>query len=651
MSYQVSLMQDDKLNVYQKYRNGFPGAVVFSTTVVNIGNFSVKDLFVDNTVEIGAGSDATNESTYDHATRATHIRISWGGWVVVGRITSTEYINDNNVKIGYAVDPFTSANLSGAFTELKGLCERASVIPANFNTNIQAEPFSPSDQSTINEGLSLYLQRRVASVEGDMSSYDRDPLLFGRYDIVLTVSNRVVEYLNIDPMTYAPLTFAKELKDVETLEFSRPDVTRHSGGIFRGVPIKFTELDEVTTFIKEILGGCGFRTELPATGYDKQKATTHQQYIINNASGAGEAYMREKNENSDPVESITYITEADIYNCYVLPRNFTGGRDIIDRITDTIGGFKGTGNLHPWGAETQRSNKLLTYPYYYIRVLTANGDQVTVIPQSHSKATPDQLDLTTEVKFVGGDTPRLMARFEQKDFNGIIAIDTEHEWFTVISYPSITISINNSYNPQIMRETNAINQIGVTYTQANTGHGFTSPFGKGAREGIQTNWSDYRGATEGMNLGEGVMHGLGATTNFLTFGLAGKAVGNKPLREAQTVNRQMNANNFLSPAQSTIQGNDFLHQLNTPRIMVFDCGASEAEMFSFCRYLEEYGATLNCIIEPLTNAGDVWGGDGVITPFEGRTFYLFNNITVNGNMPISWREGIKNMFESGVYLI
>lgn len=658
MSYTISLHQDKNLTSTIKYRNGFNVPSIYTTTVVNNGNFSNKNLFVDNSIELGCGQINPPMSAYQKVTDATHIKIEWDKYTVIGHITDLQYINDNNILISYIVDTFSSALECGMIDDIKGLCERTHLKTNTQFTNQQSEPFSPSNILQLNKTLTENMNMVAEGFDGITPS---NAGLYEKTSYILTVSPSIVEYLgNVTPFS-TPNVSEITLKSRSSLNFERSDSTIHSGGVYRGTPLKFEQMADVTKFIRDILSGCGFRTTMGANGWKTQQAISHRQYITDANTGAGQARNEERNVESEPMESIFFITLSDIYNLYCIPSNFAINRTTFFEVNYSLTGFKTVGNLHRFGAEDTTKNKLLNFPFCSYRVVTANGDTQDIFPHQHYWTFSDIQDVRVNYRYIGGDSPRLMAMINPSETETTYGRDGTGEWFTVRNYPAITLSINNAFNPQIQKEVANIRKISASYSKANANGRLSNPFKQGYLDGVQ-----------GNNLREDITTGRGAWGRFA--GGLGKGLGvadkflsepffsspdtpnaglfkNQNYQDMMNAVSETNAGNFVEAVSSQIMGNDFTSQFSIPAFTVYNTGATDTELFAYCRYFDEFGQSCNCILNPLTNHGDLFGGNASVTSYNGKTFYKYSNIVITGIMPISWKISIKELFESGVYLI
>lgn len=190
MPYTVSLHSETKLSSNIKYRKGFPAPSIFNTTTVNNGAFGNKNLYCDNTVSLGCGTN--HESAERIALKANYIKIQFDGKTVIGAIKDWEYINNGHVKFYYNVDAFMSALVSGFIKNMYGLCERVNLDTKDYFTNLQSEPFSPSDNQKCNTQITENFNQAIKLFEGI------DPTVNGVYSdktrLILTVSPAIVDY-------------------------------------------------------------------------------------------------------------------------------------------------------------------------------------------------------------------------------------------------------------------------------------------------------------------------------------------------------------------------------------------------------------------------------------------------------------------------
>lgn len=644
MAITVNIYKDTRIQRNVKYRAGFSGTPVFTATAVNIGNFSSLDLFSDNGVELSI--------PYATVSTCNIISVNAGTITTIGHIESIEYINDNNVFISYVVDPFTSARFSGLITDMTGLCERANINVSEAFTNLQSEPFSPSDVMTANPEATQTANTEVFSLEG--VTPQSNGLASAQTRFVLTVSPAVIEYLGVGAFDTPPTGFTQELKEIESLNFYSSDTTLHCGGTFKGTPLLFQTIHDVKDFIQTLLGGCGFRTELEPDGYSTQQATTYRQYLTDANSGAGQSNNIPKNEDGDPMEAIRFITADDIYNLYCMPALFAISSTSMLWATGSIRGFKTVANISKFGAEDSTKGKLTAHPYYYGKLVTANGDSVNIIPQTHySDFSGNDNRVYITLRFIGGDNPRLMGRLASNGANQINAYDNSaiNEWFTIRNYPSVTLSINNSFNPQVQKDVANTRQTSAILANSRASAQLKSPISQGYVDGIA-------GVEKKYNAGQSYFNRVGTAIGSALASIDSSVPGGatntfKDKNAVERVNNQRTATagNIITADIQSVMGNDFTSQFSIPAISIYHCGATDAEQYGFSRYIEQFGQTLNCIINPLTNSGSIFGGSGSIITVNGYTFYQFANIDVSGVMPVTWKNAIKDLFESGVYLI
>lgn len=660
MSYTVALYRDNTLSDIIKYRNGFAVASEFTTTVVDIGNFQNKDIFCDNSVELACGDLTTGAQ--DRSLNVNIIIVSHGNNIVLGHITNQKVINDNNILFSYRVDAYMSALISGKISGISGVCARTNIATLYPWTNCQAEPISMSDVSLANNVLTENLNQAVFALEN--IAPNADGTMASNMTFVLLVSYAVIEHLGVSAWALDPA--ASAVLREKTVLFHYHDATfPHCGGQFKGVPLRFSSVGNVNNFLRTICGGAGFRTTMNANGWSIQNAVTHRSYLTDLNTGAGQTnYGQTGNLGSNaPFEAIRFITAADIYACYFLPTTFAVNRFNHFTSTVAITGFKNLANLTGWGAEDSTKNKLLTYPYYYARLVTCNGDSVNIIPQTHflpvtGSTTDYQISLS--LRFIGGDTPRLMGRISTRGNEGysIISTSAATEWFTIRNYPSIQLTIDNIANRQAARDMENTRKITSVYTNARIAASIDSPIKQGYFDGI-TGGDSTNSAQSGTNragamLGKaiGAVDALATNLGFGNPNQGGGLFANEAAAQAMQAYNTATAGNFFTPDVVHIMGNDFLSSLGEPAFAAYDCGGTPAEHFAAARYFDRFGQSCGFVVNPLTNVGNLFAGAAAILPAtNGRTFYQFADIEVTGFMPQEWRLKIKQLFESGVYLI
>lgn len=649
MPFTVSLHAEPKMTHNIKYRSAFAAAALWTGTVVNNGNFSNKNLFVDNTVELGTGRLSPDMSNEQLCCNSNYIKITWDAWTVIGLITDWQYINDGNMHISYQVDAFMSALVSGVIDDIKGLCERVNIVPGYPQSNDQAEPFSCSDIMEGNPSMTAQMNASVFAIEAMDIAYP-GALNPNCYQ-VLTVSPAIVDYCSLTPFQVNPTVPDIALHSLPSnrLSFKGADTTLSHGGIFRGTPICFDSDSGMKTFIKQILSGCGFMTVLPGDGYSIQRAVSRHQYQTYNEIGGGQTTWTYKNTSGEQMESIRFIDSDDIYAAYIIPKVFCTSefnpKTETYQITD---GLRTLGNLH-WGAEGQDKIKFLNYPYTYYKGTTANGDNFTIIPQTNLRSTtttPTYFQLF--IKYFGGDSPRLM---------GLIGLGTSetaspytsgqaNDWFTIRNYPCIPVSPDMSQNAQVQKDIGNVRQLQAVKANAVMNNRLSKSVSSGYYDSVEGRGYD----TEHLGAGSAFAYSFGNVVGKIPGLDKGGLFKNKTGAEVDTAANTMLANATIDGASNQTMGDDFVSQLGAPAFTMYDAGSTRTERFTFSRYIEEFGQAFNCIINPLDNSGDTWYS-GTITPVGDRTFYLFSHIHIDGNFPIIWKEKIKELFESGVYLI
>jgi len=656
--YQVRLFQDNILTDNVKYRNATPINAVWSSKVVSVGNFANKNIFVDNSVELSVN--------YMQATTCNFIAIGFNGKTIIGKITDFSYINDNNTNISYRVDTFSSARTSGIIEQMNGLCERVNMSNQGFMTNLQSEPFSPSDQTKMNVPLTDALNSLVWNAD----NFNNNGLDDSQAAYILTVSPTLAAYLGetgigANPFITPPPVILPILQMTPTLNFNNSDTRISHNGVYRGIPVRFNGILQVSLFLRQILSGCGFVTIMPPNGWTIQNRLINKGYVTNENTGAGQqasdtfaagSEIVWASEMAKPYESIRFITLADIYGLQVIPWRATTTTSIS--VFQDISGFTTTANLHRWGGESSAQHKLMAYPYKYYKIKTIAGDLVNIYPQQHfifedMAGNPAAPRIRLIVEFIGGDTPRLVGRLLE---TSTIGNPNEYgELFTIRNYPSITLSINDSFNPQLQRDTMNNRQLSASFANARLDSQARNPIRQGYLDGVageQNITFNNRNSGMGDFAASGNQLGgmLGRANVHVNGGARNPLVNDRVTNNANQLANTLNANALIEPMQGVLSGTSFVQQTYEYPTIFYECGATDTELFAFSRYLEEFGASCGCHLNPLTNSGNLFGGEAGVITFNGRTFYQYGHILIQGVMPPDWKLSIKALFESGVYL-
>lgn len=645
MPYQVSLHKEEKMTHNVKYRTQFAAPAIWSGTVVNNGNFANKNLFVDNSVELVVGNTPLQWGNEKLACECNYIKITWDKWTVIGLITDWQYINDGNMNISYSVDSFMSALVSGEITDMKGVCERVNYIPSSRESNDQSEPFSCSDIMKNNNATSAAVCAAINGFEGTSVKY---PGVFQPdHYYVLCVSPAIVDYCNLTAMDLNPTVPSIGLKDYgQKLNFKGSDTTISHGGMFRGTPVCFDDPDELKKFCKDILSGCGFITVLPGNGYSIQQANNRLQYQTQSTIGGGQTTWQYKNEQGYPMESIRFIADDDIYSCYCIPQKFcTTAFNPETEVFEISDGMFSVGSF----GEDAMKVKFTNYPYHYMKLRTIAGDTVDIIPQTNlrGRSNPDVTFFHLWLRYCGGDSPCLQGMIGSSNSGAGINYMAGHnnDWFTIRNYPAITLNSDMSVNAQVQKDIGNMRQYQATKASALVGNRVSSPMGTAYHDAVNgRGWQ-----TENLGLGSGISSGVGNLLGKIPGLNNGSLFKDKTNVEAQQAAIKNNANATVEGGGLGIMGNNFAMQLAGVPATVYNCGATMRELKAFSRYIEEFGQSFGDIINPLDNSGTIF--EGTIVPIDDRTFYQFSHIRVEGNFPVIWKEKIKELFESGVYLI
>lgn len=676
MKVTVNLYNDSFTTPTRKWRLGihnntlpyYPVTPIWTGIIVPNGNFSNLDLLNDNSVELSLKKENA-PINYLTALQANIIEVVIAdedattiNYHVIGLITGTEYINNNNVRINYKVDGYTSTMTTHAANpglEFWHSCiahlDRTHLENSTYQSmiNLLPEPFQCSDTMRAHPVITRMFNEKIALFEGVEPT--NDGLVADGMCIILTVSNAIREWGNYIPFGPNPTVNNPGLRSVPDFKFYGSDVYMHSGGVYKGIPLKFDgafALDACAQFIQDILSGCGFRTLLPPEGVTGQDMVNNNQYLQMSNDGGGQTYYSGRNSAEIPLESVRFITEKDIYAVYCIPDFFaevTGNTIHTDgQIIVPLPGLEDWTGLKPED-ELPSKDKLLMYPYNYYKLVTANNDQVTIYPQVYGIR--DDIwtyiqGLRIDMRYIGGDKPRLMMRLVPA-FSELLPTDqgTVSEWFTVRNYPAIPISINDTNNAQLLKSTLNSQQLSAMHFTAVTQEHISSPFKSSLRDG-------YRNIPNRGVIGD-IMATLGTLGNALTLGTARNNFINTPQQAMENQMAMNNASSVVTAAQTTIEGNDYITQISMPAVSVYACGASNAEAWSMSRYIDMYGTSVGAIVDPIDNYEwyPIWGGLSSICSNGFKvTFYQCSHIEINGKMPINWRNDMSTLFEAGCYL-
>lgn len=117
------------------------------------------------------------------------------------------------------------------------------------------------------------------------------------------------------------------------------------------------------------------------------------------------------------------------------------------------------------------------------------------------------------------------------------------------------------------------------------------------------------------------------------------------------MNASGSANAIIGSSPTTIIGAGSIGALLTSPIKIIRRGYTDSELFGFARFLDRYGQSTYAYLNPITNAGDILGGNAEISEFGGKTYYEYHDIDIEGTMPVLFKNKIASLFITGVYLI
>jgi len=690
MSFHAELRADPELKMNIKYRNSpyVRGNVNATRIAVSNGSISNKNIWADNSVELGVSWRTAQESNYiiithsivdPNSTATPPPVIPWTR--IAGEIISTEYINNNNVNISYTVDAYTSAKLTeelraGFFNSAQGLCARTNLTyPSESAANLQPEPFSGSDMKQESGNMSFWISDYVASFTG----INTHPNLIDRgYCFILWISNFAATTVHRNPSGslgfWSPnATTAPQPNHIVNvtgnpfIDPSLPGGYQWYGSYSTGIPTVWTDLNLMGNFINAMLSNCGQEMALDVHGMgdlDSIRRWAH----INNSYFTSMGSTDSTEEATEPLKQTKIITNEDILNIQIVPLQFASNfqsAQLIDE--DEISTNWGLHNFNPMQDERTvvlpdgtivhdySKSKLMSFPYWYFKLITNIGNEIDIIPQtkflSHAIGGNSYLyeyNLRVGLRFLGGDAPRLMiAILDSANTHGYIANGSGVIWNTIFEYPNIPWQLNVSSDQQLQAISSKLNRTSEIYS-AIIGHAVR---GTGFMHGFRNPHSP---TTDDQNIFRQFMSMSGAGYGHLASMLGTRGTFTRTFRDDVQVsqdNLSASAGNIIASSPKAIIGEDNISALLCPPVRVLRCGMTDGELFAFARFLDRQGQATNCIINPLTNAGSVFAGNASISSVGNRTYYQFHDIDVNGTMPTIFKEAIQAMFIGGMYMI
>lgn len=673
MPFTVELRADNILKSNTKYRSGgVRGSVIWSSEVVNNGNFANKDVWADNSIEISC--------PFSTAQNANYIILKFENSSIAGEIVSCGYTNDNNTIITYVLDHYTTAQMTqgvrgGFFTGAMGLCARTNLTyPRESLANQLPEPISGSDLKKVHSEFTEQFNQKINS-KYDITQTSNSALDNGNC-FVLWISAFAAWAIQKNGgsadswQILASSPTSNSITNVDLADFTPPASIRPTtlwhGGYTTGVPLVFSTELLLSVYINDMLSNVGVRTVIPKDGISND-GTVRRYVNVDRQYFTSDNLTTEQANEQVEMEMTKIITEQDIFQIMIIPKKiatspqkervFFNDEVVLDLDLSNFNPMKDEKiTILPDGTiiNDYSKSKALTFPYYYLKLKTRIGNEIVITPQLKMKQTSYLNEFTVNfwTQFVGGNTPKLMLSINDyteegtptDEINGI-------EWNTIYEYPSIAWTSGVSTEQQVAQLSARMHRSANIQTaiigQSTQGTGFLYGL-RGGKAHMGQNLMQ-----KGLSsLGNAISY-TGASANLANANTGGFTPYDRYTTDTENSKKQSqdNSNNLISSNPHTIMGEGGTDLLLSSPVTIYQCGFSDGELFSLCRYFDRRGQATNCIINPLTNAGNVFGGNASITSYGGKTYYEFYDIDVTGTMPTNLKNAIQSMFTSGCYLV
>lgn len=689
--YNVDIYSEPSIKGNVKYRNSpfVRGTIKASKIVVSNGNFSNKDIWSDNSVELNISWVTAQESNYIVITynrtdpNNPNITIPWTK--IAGEIISTQYINDSNVNISYIVDHYTTAQLTKElreefFTNIKGLCSRTNLTYGKEScANLQPEPYAGSDTKVFDYYMSSNFNREILNSWGLRSG---DDVIERGFCVIVWISNFAATTVHRTGGTIIPWVpnacVAPPPKSIYTstngfVESNTSSTWEWYGSFSKGYPTLWTNLTLMNSFITGIQNTVGQEQEIPAKGYGNLNNTRWA--VIQDSYYTS---MGDRDSQVEPLTQTQLITSNDIFNIQIVPLNVAINYQ-AEQLTKKHSWLSkwGLNNFNPMKDERDTilpdgtiiqdfsKSKLMTYPYWYHKLITNIGNEILLIPQTKVKVPTINDDYTLnfqynfETRFIGGDKPRLMISvLDYSDKTDSNYFSNGREWNTIWEFPNIPWQSNVNSEQQLQAISSALNRTSQIYSSiigaSVKGTGFMSGYRSGTSNAISDSrgsWHEQSSMRSGFQTTHSLM-GIGAGVVTDSLGLRGSL--SKKYKDDANVsseNAKTSSNNIIANSPHVIVGEDNISALLTPPVKILRCGYTDGELFGFARYLDRQGQSANIILNPITNNGDIFGGHAYISSVGNKTYYQFYDLDIDGTMPVFFKDMITQLFVGGVYLI
>lgn len=670
----VSLYKDNNLKSNVKYRSGGlnNSTPIATLNAVSNGAMANKNIYADNSIEIS--------TPIETAAQANYITLKMGNTCIAGEITGLDYINENNTNVQYAIDYFTTAQMTGAlrpefFTNVFGHCERTNLTyPGESIVNQQPEPYHGGDyresENDFTRNINLDLG---SSIQVNMGNLNNSPTFRG-YALVLWISSFAAQAAQLNGSSISlvngwQVNPSPPRPGIERRLNFRTDFASNVewyGGISNGYPIVFTGADaaeKLTTFVNALLSEVGIEVIYPKEGLATD--TEIRRFVT---LTEGNMFYPEsddpKSYNTD-MSQVRLIGSSDILRVQMIPGLMASANSKNPKFaTYTLNTGKNLSNFNPLIDERTvvlpdgtivndySKSKLMTYPYWYYQCVTASGDSFSILPQEHMSVSNyiNTFNITFWYKLTGGDRPCLQVTVLTKEEieGGVIPEMPAFTgtWYTVYEFPTIAWTSDVSSEQQLASIQSMASRKGdmqaAIIGAATKGTGFQ--YGIRGGQASAASQGTLRSVVTGVGNAIGSLNRQGATNDFA--GGSAKMMNDLAAKLGQSA-----AGRIIQTENFTSGGGDSITALSTQPIRIYRAGMSYGELFGFGRYIDRQGQTCHLNGNPITNSFNVFGGNASITSYGGKTYYQFSDIDVSGTMPVDYKNAIQLMFVSGCYLM
>lgn len=655
--YRIVLVNDSIVKLNVKRRIGLSGSVIYdSKNIVNNGNNSNFSPFNGNTVDVS--------TSLSNAIKSNFIKIIYDNIVVVGLITDFIYVNNNNTSIVYDIDAFTTSietkKLNGGFlTSLYGLCDRVNMTyPYESVVNQLPEPVSGSDKSLLNRDITKKINDAVNGFLG-VTQNGGVPFENG-YGFIVTLSlfasgciranGGLVTAFGLDNAISPP---PNTVKKVDDFNFDGNVVYSWYGSPLTGLPVCFSSPSKLSRFLEGIFSNVGCEIELPPSGLGDltnitKWADIKKSYFTSYGSG--------DSDKTEPLKQTKMISTEDIFDIKLVPLKMLKASLKNEIKTEFINLGINLSNFNPLKDEKITvlpdgtivndfsKSKAMTYPYYYFKLLTAEGQEIlinTEVKNANDYGYEQDFRLKLVYRFVGGENPKmLIGVLDKDDTTTPLSPSSGIEWHIIYTFPSISwsTSINSTENN---------NRVNMNYDRTSliqtaiVDMRKEKPFEFGRRGGNM----DRRDQSSSDSRKTMIGNYVGGFAGY------GRSSGSKYPLDTEISTNNISSSHSITSSPTFVKGDTYGDSLLLPPCTVFRCGYTDSDLYALCRYFDSYGQSAQQMLNPLNNSPTLFSGFANVSTFNNRTFYQFHYIDFIGSAPLPIKLEVENLFKQGVYLI